>query len=76
MLLRVPVRMLIGPCPRLLHHSLQSNPLEEHMGKWIFKGYLHGQNFVGRWREISTPWNSIGYEGGFVVYKTGAPRNL
>lgn len=53
-----------------------SNPLEEHLGKWIFKGYLHGQNFVGRWRETSTPWNSIGYEGGFVVYKTGAPRNL
>lgn len=47
-----------------------TDPAEEHLGKWIFKGYLHDQNFVGRWRETSTPINTIGYEGGFVVYKT------
>ncbi|KAF8963146.1 hypothetical protein BDZ97DRAFT_1051779 [Flammula alnicola] len=49
---------------------IPSDPSEDHLGKWIFKGYLHDQNFVGRWRETSTPMDSIGYQGGFVVYKT------
>ncbi|KDR78686.1 hypothetical protein GALMADRAFT_244185 [Galerina marginata CBS 339.88] len=53
-----------------------SNPLEQHLGRWIFKGYLHDQNFVGRWRETSTPLDSIGYEGGFVVYKMKPAREF
>ncbi|KAF4613809.1 hypothetical protein D9613_008054 [Agrocybe pediades] len=43
---------------------------DQAMGKWIFKGYLHDRNFVGRWRETSTPVDEIGYEGGFAVYRT------
>ena len=31
------------------------------LGKWIFKGYPHDQNFVGRWRN---------HKRGFVVNKT------
>ncbi|KAF8813497.1 hypothetical protein BYT27DRAFT_7335105 [Phlegmacium glaucopus] len=47
-----------------------TDPGQEYLGKWIFKGYLHDQSFVGRWRETSTQINTIGYEGGFAVYKT------
>ncbi|KIK03002.1 hypothetical protein K443DRAFT_131626 [Laccaria amethystina LaAM-08-1] len=44
--------------------------LQQHfLGTWVFKGYLHDQNLVGRWRETSTPANIVGYEGGFVVRK-------
>ncbi|KAJ3516509.1 hypothetical protein NLJ89_g1083 [Agrocybe chaxingu] len=46
-----------------------TNPEERYLGTWVFKGYLHDGNFVGRWRETSTPVNLIGYEGSFVVYR-------
>ncbi|TFK33451.1 hypothetical protein BDQ12DRAFT_738768 [Crucibulum laeve] len=45
---------------------------QQYLGTWIFKGYIHGRNFVGRWRETSTPVDMIGFEGGFVVCKTEA----
>ncbi|KAJ7590229.1 hypothetical protein C8J56DRAFT_937145 [Mycena floridula] len=45
------------------------NPEQSYLGTWIFRGYVHNQNFVGRWRETSTAANLIGYEGGFVVSK-------
>ncbi|KAF9475448.1 hypothetical protein BDN70DRAFT_883714 [Pholiota conissans] len=47
-----------------------TNPDDAHLGKWIFRGYLHNQNFVGKWRETSTPIGLIGYEGGYAVHKT------
>ncbi|KAG7444724.1 uncharacterized protein BT62DRAFT_933772 [Guyanagaster necrorhizus] len=40
------------------------------LGEWIFKGYIHDQNFVGRWRETTTSADTVGYEGGFIVTKT------
>ncbi|CAA7267463.1 unnamed protein product [Cyclocybe aegerita] len=46
-----------------------TNPEERYLGTWVFKGYLHDKNFVGRWRETSTPVDLIGYEGSFVVYR-------
>ncbi|RDB25822.1 hypothetical protein Hypma_006293 [Hypsizygus marmoreus] len=45
------------------------NPNEPHLGRWIFKGYVHDQNFVGRWRDTSTHVGTPGFEGGFVVRK-------
>ncbi|KAK2462955.1 hypothetical protein APHAL10511_005007 [Amanita phalloides] len=38
-----------------------------HLGQWIFKGYVHNRNFVGRWRETSTAVGMVGLEGGFVM---------
>lgn len=46
------------------------NPAHSYLGKWVFRGYIHNENFVGRWREISTAPDLTGYEGGFVVCKT------
>ncbi|KAF5341371.1 hypothetical protein D9758_012282 [Tetrapyrgos nigripes] len=40
-----------------------------HLGKWIFRGYLHDRNLVGRWRETSTAAKYVGYDGPFVVKK-------
>ncbi|KAF8896693.1 hypothetical protein BD779DRAFT_1497292 [Infundibulicybe gibba] len=45
------------------------DPEQRYNGQWIFKGYLHDRNLVGRWRETSTPADMIGFEGGFVVGK-------
>ncbi|KAF8903700.1 hypothetical protein CPB84DRAFT_1961070 [Gymnopilus junonius] len=55
---------------------IPSNPTQQDLGSWVFKGYVHGQNLAGRWRETSTPPNFIGYEGGFVVYKTDTSINF
>jgi len=41
-----------------------------HLGRWIFKGYIHDQNFVGRWRETATGVDTIGFEAGFVMCKS------
>ena len=38
-----------------------------HLGQWIFKGYIHDRNFVGRWRETSTVVGMAGLEGSFVM---------
>lgn len=38
-----------------------------HLGQWIFKGYIHDRNLVGRWRETSTSVGIVGLEGSFVV---------
>lgn len=46
------------------------DPEQAHSGKWVFRGYVHDQNFVGRWRETNTAPDTDGYEGGFVVAKT------
>jgi hypothetical protein len=46
-----------------------TNPHEAHFGRWIFKGYLHDDRLVGRWRETSTSVENIGWEGGFVMCK-------
>ncbi|KAF8622009.1 hypothetical protein AX15_007363 [Amanita polypyramis BW_CC] len=42
-------------------------PTSAHLGRWIFKGYVHERNFVGRWRETSTSVGMVGLEGGFVM---------
>ncbi|KAF4571077.1 hypothetical protein EYR36_001653 [Pleurotus pulmonarius] len=39
-------------------------------GQWVFKGYIHDQNLVGRWRATFTRVDQIGYEGSFVLAKT------
>lgn len=36
-------------------------------GRAIFKGYVHGQSLVGRWRDTTTDMQAVGYEGGFVL---------
>ncbi|PFH46019.1 hypothetical protein AMATHDRAFT_156930 [Amanita thiersii Skay4041] len=41
--------------------------MSSHVGPWIFKGYIHDQNLVGRWRETSTAVGLVGLEGAFVV---------
>ncbi|KAF9500079.1 hypothetical protein BDN71DRAFT_1486769 [Pleurotus eryngii] len=43
---------------------------QAHSGQWVFKGYIHDQNLVGRWRETSTRVDRIGYEGSFLLAKT------
>lgn len=45
------------------------DPNDVHLGQWIFRGYLHDRNFVGRWRETSTPNGAVGFQGSFVVHK-------
>jgi hypothetical protein len=50
--------------------SLQKGDMHPYMGRWVFRGYIHHGNFVGRWRESSTAVDMIGYEGGFVLCKT------
>ncbi|THU83391.1 hypothetical protein K435DRAFT_844066 [Dendrothele bispora CBS 962.96] len=37
------------------------------LGRWIFRGYVHDRNLVGRWRETATGVRDIGYEGPFVA---------
>ncbi|KAF8483259.1 hypothetical protein JB92DRAFT_2799925 [Gautieria morchelliformis] len=37
----------------------------EDRGKWLYRGYLFGDRFVGRWRDVLTPVSMVGYEGGF-----------
>ena len=51
------------------HEFRQRDPNGAHLGQWIFRGYLHDRNFVGRWRETSTPIDVAGFEGSFVVCK-------
>jgi hypothetical protein len=51
------------------HDFRQRDPNDAHLGQWIFRGYLHDQNFVGRWRETSTPIGVVGFEGSFIVCK-------
>ncbi|KAG5638538.1 hypothetical protein H0H81_012038 [Sphagnurus paluster] len=48
---------------------LRSSQDHGDISEWLFKGYLHDQNLVGRWRELFTPVNSIGFEGAFVLNK-------
>ncbi|KAF8583492.1 hypothetical protein K439DRAFT_1412011 [Ramaria rubella] len=36
-------------------------------GRWLYRGYLIGGRFVGRWRDVMTPMDTIGYEGGFEL---------
>ena len=43
------------------------DPTMPHLGQWIFKGYVHDRNFVGRWRETSTVVGMAGLEGSFVM---------
>ena len=43
---------------------------EQHWGKWIYRGYIHGgQNFVGRWRHVAYDVHAPGYEGPFTLSK-------
>ncbi|KAF8071573.1 hypothetical protein FPV67DRAFT_882445 [Lyophyllum atratum] len=46
------------------------DPEQTNLGEWVFKGYLHDQNLVGRWRERFTPVDMVGFEGAFVLRKT------
>lgn len=69
-LIQEPVRMKLTRflCHRrnLLNH--QKNPEHTALGKSIFKGYIHGTNFVGRWRDTITPAGLVSHnEGSFVV---------
>jgi len=42
----------------------------EGQGRWIFQGYLHGQqNLVGRWRETATQFDAPGWEGAWSMAK-------
>ena len=41
----------------------------EGLGKWIFHGYMHGDNLVGRWRATGTPPAWVGIECAFVLTK-------
>jgi hypothetical protein len=43
------------------------DPTMPYLGQWIFKGYIHERNFVGRWRETSTVMGMAGLEGSFVM---------
>lgn len=52
-----------------LMDSVQKNPEDRNLGTWIFRGYVHGNTFIGRWRETGTSANVVGFEGGFVVEK-------
>ncbi|PBL04335.1 hypothetical protein ARMGADRAFT_50007 [Armillaria gallica] len=47
-----------------------ADPRNTLLGEWIFKGYIHDQNLVGRWRETTTSVDIVGYEGGFIMTKT------
>ncbi|KAF9460340.1 hypothetical protein BDZ94DRAFT_1284000 [Collybia nuda] len=47
---------------------LRTPRFSEH-GQWIFRGYLHNRNLVGRWRETSTPVDAAGLEGAFLLSK-------
>ncbi|GJJ14009.1 hypothetical protein Clacol_008266 [Clathrus columnatus] len=38
-------------------------------GRWLYRGYLIGGKYVGRWRDTMTPTSMVGYEGGFELYK-------
>ncbi|KAF5379763.1 hypothetical protein D9615_005748 [Tricholomella constricta] len=52
------------------------DPEQAHLGEWVFKGYLHDQNLVGRWREKFVPVTSIGFEGAFVNLTDTASRAI
>lgn len=69
-LLRTPVCVQIYTRFCSLTLPPQRDPNQSHLGQWIFRGYIHDRNFVGRWRETTTPVGMVGFEGGFVVYKT------
>jgi hypothetical protein len=49
---------------------IPKNPDETHFGRCIFKGHIHEDRLVGRWRETSTSVHHFGWECGFVVCKT------
>jgi len=51
------------------------DPANAHLGRWIFKGYIHDQNFVGRWRETHSNLDTIGFEAGFVMCKRTTSRD-
>lgn len=46
-----------------------ASPADAEKGKWVFRGYVHGEHWVGRWRETVSRPNVVGYEGAFVVRK-------
>ncbi|KAH7920230.1 hypothetical protein BV22DRAFT_1040065 [Leucogyrophana mollusca] len=48
---------------------IPKNVADINRGRWIFKGYMHEHNLVGRWRETGTAMNGAGLEGGFVLCK-------
>jgi hypothetical protein len=54
--------------PIVIPH-LQTNADEAQLGRWIFKGYIHDDRLVGRWRETSTSVEHVGWEGGFAMCK-------
>ncbi|KAI6025679.1 hypothetical protein F5J12DRAFT_687118, partial [Pisolithus orientalis] len=41
-------------------------PAFDSSGCYIFKGYVHGQSLVGRWRD-NVQMHRIGFEGAFVL---------
>lgn len=70
-LLRTPVRDVHASrltLPNLV--ILSSNQVHDptaSRGHAIFKGYVHGESLVGRWRDTTTDMQAVGYEGGFVL---------
>lgn len=42
-------------------------PAYDSSGCYIFRGYVHGQSLVGRWRDTVTGMDRIGFEGPFVL---------
>jgi hypothetical protein len=72
-LLRIPVRF---GSDRSSHYSLtspQARSEDANHGRWVFRGYFHGGNLVGRWREahVNDTADRLAYEGAFVL--TRAP---
>jgi hypothetical protein len=49
---------------------MQKYPAQAGQGRWVFKGYLHDQTLVGRWRDTASDIQTIGHEGAFVLCKT------
>ncbi|TFK98200.1 hypothetical protein BDV98DRAFT_585076 [Pterulicium gracile] len=40
--------------------------------RWMFRGYLHSDNLVGRWRSTAPDMRSIGSEGAFMLTKVSS----
>ena len=57
----------------LTHTFYQKVSADGGRGKWIFKGYVHEHNLVGRWRDTVTPIEQVGLEGCFVWCKKESP---
>ena len=67
-LLRIPVRYVhsrLTP-PNIMVYPDQIRDPVGSRGRVVFKGYVHGQSLVGRWRDTATDMHALGYEGGFV----------